>query len=91
MNRLAGPPGEPALSPLDEDDLETVDEMQDSFEDGWEPPPLIATYRDGQLVLEDGNHRAEGLRRIGERDVWVLISFEDPAERDAFSLEAETS
>jgi hypothetical protein len=85
LNRLAGPPGEPVLCPVDDDEWrDDVDEMADGIEDGWEPPPLIVSFRDGQLVLEDGNHRVEGLRRAGAREAWAVINFDDPEQRDRF-------
>ena len=86
LNRLAGPPGEPVLVPQDDDDWgDNVDEMEEKVaEEGWEPPPVIVTYDDGQLVLEDGNHRVESLRRAGEHDVWAVINFPDADERDRF-------
>jgi hypothetical protein len=86
LHRLAGPPGEPVLCPQDEDDWpENVEEMEELVEDGWEPPPVIVTYRDGQLVLEDGNHRVESLRRAGEQEAWAIVGFDDPGERERFS------
>jgi hypothetical protein len=85
LHRLAGPPGEPVLVPVDEDDWrEDVDDLEDKVEDGWEPPPLIVTYRNDRLELEDGNHRAEGLRRAGEREAWAVVSFDSADERDRF-------
>jgi hypothetical protein len=45
---------------------------------------VIASARDGELYLEDGNHRVEGVRRAGERDIWALIGFEDAEELDRF-------
>jgi hypothetical protein len=82
--RLAGPERN-ALVPVPpgrwQDD---VGEMEDSLDDGWEPPPLLAEYRDGQLLLQDGNHRSEALERADARTAWVLVYFDDPAERAAF-------
>ena len=85
LNRLAGPPGEPVLCPVDEDEWrDDVDELEEKVEEGWEPPPMVVTYRGDQLHLEDGNHRAEGLRRTGETEAWAVVSFESPEERDRF-------
>lgn len=84
LHRLAGPEDHPVLAPLDEDDLETVEQMEDSIEDGWQPPPLVVSCRGDQLVVEDGNHRIEGLRRAGEHDGWSVVCFERPEQRDAF-------
>ena len=39
--------------------------MDESIEAGWEPPPLLAEYRAGRLLLQDGNHRYEALKREG--------------------------
>jgi hypothetical protein len=87
LNRLAGPEGEPVLCPVDDDEWgDNVDDMKDEFEDGWEPPPLIVSFRDGDLVLEDGNHRVEGMRRAGEREGWAVINFENREERDRYAV-----
>jgi hypothetical protein len=37
------------------------------------------------LVLEDGNHRVEALRRAGSNQAWAVIGFVDPEERDRFA------
>jgi hypothetical protein len=82
LHRLAGPSDEPVLVEVDDaawrDDVE---EMSGLIEHGWEPPPVIASWRDGELVLEDGNHRAESLRRAGVAEVWAVLGFDDPEER----------
>ena len=89
LHRLAGPADQPVLVTVDEDDWrDDVDDLEDKVEDGWEPPPMIVTYRDDQLVLEDGNHRAEGLRRAGEREAWAVVSFDTTVERDRFLARA---
>ncbi len=85
LHRLAGPPDHPVLCPVDEDDWrDDVEDLGEKVEEGWEPPPMVVTFRDDQLVLEDGNHRAEGLRRAGEEEAWAVVSFESPEERDRF-------
>ncbi|MEZ5139313.1 MAG: hypothetical protein R2711_11265 [Acidimicrobiales bacterium] len=35
-------------------------------------------------MLEDGNHRAEALRRAGQEEAWTVVALADEAERDAF-------
>ncbi len=87
LHRLAGPPDQPALARFDEDDLERVEDMQESLEEGWEPPPAIVSYRDGQLVVEDGNHRIEGLRQSGHDRAWAVVGFEAVEDRDRFAVE----
>jgi hypothetical protein len=64
------------------DDVEEMAEKID--DDDWEPPPVIVSYRDDQYVLEDGNHRVEGLRRAGKDHAWAIVGFDDPAARDRF-------
>jgi hypothetical protein len=82
--RLAGPEHD-AVVPIEpevwEDD---VDSMGESLEDGWEPPPLLVEYRDGDLLVQDGTHRLEALVRAGEQQAWVLIYFVDRETRDSF-------
>lgn len=85
LHRLAGPPDHPVLVAVEEDEWrDDVEDLGEKVEEGWEPPPSVVTYRDDQLVLEDGNHRVEGLRRAGAREAWCVVSFHSPVERDAF-------
>lgn len=84
LHRLAGPEDQPTLDRFDEDDLETVEGMQESIEDGWQPPPAIVSFRDGQLVVEDGNHRIEGLRQAGADRAWAIVCFDDTDQLDRF-------
>jgi hypothetical protein len=65
--------------------------MEESVEEGWEPPPLLAEFQNGRLLLQDGNHRYEALVRAGARNAWVLIYFDNPEARDAFTVPASTS
>jgi hypothetical protein len=86
LHRLAGPPGDPVLCPVDEDYWdERVDAMETLVESGSELPPVVVAYRDDELVLEDGNHRAESVRQAGKRAVWAVVGFERGADRDRFA------
>jgi hypothetical protein len=88
LERLAGPEDE-VLVPIDEDEWEDdVEGMEESIEEGWEPPPLLAEWQDGRLLLQDGNHRYEALQRAGEKSAWVLIYFPSEETRDAFVVRA---
>jgi hypothetical protein len=83
--RLAGPE-EDALVEIERGEWEhDVGEMEESVEQGWEPPPLLVQYQDGRLLLQDGNHRYEALARAGESRAWVIVWFDDPAARDRFA------
>jgi hypothetical protein len=87
LQRLAGPVGDPVLYPVPDtywDDR--VDQMDQLAEKGWEPAPVIVAYRRDQLVLEDGNHRVESLRRTGRRESWAVVGFERREDRDRFAL-----
>jgi hypothetical protein len=82
--RLAGPEDE-ALCVIEPDAWEgDVDAMTDSLDDGWQPPPLLAEYQEGRLVLQDGNHRFEALVRADESHAWTLVYFDDPHDREDF-------
>lgn len=85
LERLAGPPGDPVLCPVDDDYWDDrVDDMAARIKgEGWVPTPVIVSYEDGELVLEDGNHRAESLRRAGHDETWAVIGFESDADRAA--------
>lgn len=88
LHRLAGPPGDPVLCPVDEEYWDDrVASMDKLAEQGWDPPPVIVAYRDGQFVLEDGNHRVEGVRQAGRRMTWAVIGFARREERDRVLVE----
>lgn len=90
LHRLAGPADHPVLCAVDEDYWRAdVEDLSEKIADGWEPPPMVVTYQDDELVLEDGNHRAEGVRRAGETTAWCVVSFENEAERDHFLERSE--
>ncbi len=81
LRRLAGPPDQPTLEELDDDDLDSVEAMQESIGDGWRPPPFVVTWKQDHLALEDGNHRAEALRRAGHDGYWCVVGFADEQSR----------
>ena len=86
LHRLAGPEDQPVLFAWDEEDWrDDVEDLAARVEDGWVPPPVIVSWKRGQLVLEDGNHRVEALRRAGWKDVWSVVAFADSEERRAWS------
>ena len=86
LKRLAGPPDAPVLCPVDEDEWpDYVEDMAEKAKDGWEPPPVIVAYNDDGFVLEDGNHRVEGLRRARADQAWAVIGFERPEDLERFN------
>jgi hypothetical protein len=90
LHRLAGPPGAPVLEAVPEDEWrDDVEDLAEKIEDdGHEPPPVIASYRQGRLVVEDGNHRIEALRRAGYDVAWAIVGFETEGERRQFIARA---
>lgn len=81
LHRLAGPDDQPVLDDLDEDDAETADDMSESVDDGWSPPPVIATWSTDHVMVEDGNHRIEGMRRAGRTQWWTLVGLDSESDR----------
>jgi hypothetical protein len=86
LARLAGPEAD-VRCPVAPFEWEAdVGAMEDCVDEGWEPPPLLAEYCEGQLLLQDGNHRYEALKRAGESHAWVVVWCDDaagvPTERD---------
>jgi hypothetical protein len=85
LHRLAGPPGAPVLQPVDEEFWrDDVDDLARRIARGFEPPPVIVALRGDQLVLEDGNHRVEALRRAGRDQTWSVVGFGSPDARNRF-------
>lgn len=86
LHRLAGPSGDPVLRAVDDDYWrDDVDDMAEQIDEGWQPAPVVVMCRDDQLVLEDGNHRVEALRRSGEDEAWAVVGFESVEARGRFS------
>ncbi|WP_426574553.1 ParB/Srx family N-terminal domain-containing protein [Aquihabitans sp. McL0605] len=90
LHRLAGPAGHPVAQEVEEHEWrDDVGELAERIDEGLEPAPVIVSYREGDLLLEDGNHRVEALRRAGDDHVWAIVGFDDPAARDDFIVRTE--
>lgn len=86
LTPMAGPDEDAVVVPIDEDEWEDdIGEMAEALAEGWEPPPLLVSCRDGAFNLEDGNHRHESLQRAGETHGWAIVWFESEDERAAFA------
>ncbi len=85
LTRLAGPEDDALCQVPDDEWEDDVSEMEESVDHGWEPPPLLAQFQDGKLLLQDGNHRYEALERSGARTAWVLVYFDNAGDRDRFA------
>ncbi len=85
LQRLAGRPGQPVLETLEEHEWrDDVDDLAAKLERGYLPAPVVVTYRDGKLELEDGNHRVEAMLRAGLDQAWSVVGFEAEADMDRF-------
>lgn len=90
LHRLAGPPGDPVVVAVDEEAWrDDVDDLARRIQHGHEPAPVIVSHRGAQLVLEDGNHRVEALRRAGHDQAWAVVGFEDPGALERFVARSE--
>lgn len=50
-----------------------ITNFQSLIRSGWNIPPLIA-YNEGEyLIVNDGNHRLEAMKREGIEKCWVII------------------
>ena len=70
-----------------------VTAIQDAFKDPFGLPPMIARAvapEPGEeagafrLLLNDGAHRHEALKRLGETTFWVILWFDSAAQQRAF-------
>ncbi len=87
LHRFAGPPGHPVLRATSEDEWrDDVGELAELVEHGSQLPPVVVTYRAGVLLVEDGNHRVEALRRTGAREAWGVVGFDTAEERAGFRV-----
>jgi hypothetical protein len=85
LTPMAGPDRSRVVVPVPEEVWESeVGAMEHSLEEGWRPPPLLVSHRDGRYYLEDGNHRYETLRRNGVTHAWAILLFANEAERDQY-------
>lgn len=52
---------------------------------GTKVPPLIAEFKDGKLLLADGNHRHGALEQIGVKTYWTAIWCNSQRDYDLLS------
>jgi hypothetical protein len=85
LHRFAGPAGHPVLRVTEEEEWrDDVEQMTELVEHGSHLPPIVVTYRSGVLLVEDGNHRVESLRRAGASEAWAVVGFDSAEDRDRF-------
>jgi hypothetical protein len=85
LTPMAGPDEDEVVVPIDPEEWEDdVGAMAEAIDEGWEPPPLLVSCRDGEFFLEDGNHRHETLTRAGATHAWAILFFTSEGERSEF-------
>ncbi|TJY41013.1 hypothetical protein E5161_14985 [Cohnella pontilimi] len=43
------------------------------MKEGWDYTPLIVQHHEGELIISDGSHRHEAMRRLNYKECWVII------------------
>ena len=73
LRRCCGP--EPEMEYFNEPEgwEAEISKFQKLIRSGWEMPPLIAQHEGNDIVVNDGNHRMEALKREGIEECWVII------------------
>lgn len=50
-----------------------IKKFQELLKNGTEMPPLIVQHEGNDLIVNDGNHRLETMKREGTKKCWVII------------------
>ena len=61
-----------------------IAELSCAIRGGLKVPPLVAEYKDGKLLLADGNHRHGALEMLGQSKYWTAIWFNSLSEYEQF-------
>ena len=62
-----------------------IGELAIKINEGLRVPPLIAEFKDGRLMLADGNHRCGALQSTGATKYWTAIWFNSELEWASFA------
>lgn len=73
LSRCCGPEEGMEFAIPQESWEERIGRMERLLASGWEPAPLIVHYEGGLLVIRDGNHRHEAMRRQGAQSCYAII------------------
>ncbi|WBW95567.1 ParB N-terminal domain-containing protein [Oceanirhabdus sp. W0125-5] len=80
LTRCCGPEPEMQYYNSPESWDKHIEKFQDLIRDGWDMPPLIAENKEGKLIVNDGNHRIEALKRENIKKCWAIIWDSDSEE-----------
>lgn len=73
LRRCCGPEPEMEYFNAHEDWESEIGKFQGLIRNGWDMPPLIVQHEGNDLVVNDGNHRLEAMKREGIEKCWVII------------------
>lgn len=73
LKRCCGP--EPEMQFVDSAEAweKHISKFQELIRNNWDMPPLIVQHLEDQLVINDGNHRWEAMKREKFDKCWVII------------------
>jgi len=57
-----------------------INRIINGIKSGWEMPPFIVTYKRRKLIIADGSHRHEALKRRGFKKYWAVIWYDSVEE-----------
>jgi hypothetical protein len=73
LTRIQGPTDEANKNEIEEKWSNRVSPMITDLSAGWQPAPLIAEYKEENLIIRDGGHRLYALKKAGYLKYWVII------------------
>jgi len=77
LKRCCGPEKDMEYIVSNEEFEINVNHLKGVINDNGELAPLITEYVNGTLIVRDGNHRLEALKRCGTTKLWVLTWYND--------------
>ncbi len=80
LTRCCGPESEMEFYNSRESWEMEISKFQKLIRDGWDMPPLIVQNTQGKLIVNDGNHRIEAMKRENIQKCWVIIWESDSEE-----------
>jgi len=84
FKRVCGPEEDMEFVIPIEDFNRNVANIVKRYESGWDMPPLIIQFDEGEFCLCDGNHRHEALTRLSVEEYYVIVWATQKTDLDAF-------
>jgi hypothetical protein len=77
LERICGPESHMAYHPNVAVWERNIKFLQQNLRSPLEVPPLLVEYREGgRLIISDGAHRHEAMRRLGWHSCWIVLWYE---------------